>query len=313
MSAERPDHSPGRRKAGRRSTVITVALLTSLSVAGLAGCSQGDGDKNGDLHTKRERSSAQPKAPTIPWNTKPRTLTAVGDSITRGFDACSLMSDCPKVSWSTGTDPSVNSLASRLLRNPSRQATNLARSGAKMDELPAQLDKAADDRPDLVTVMIGGNDACTKTVGEMTPVSEFRADFNRGLRMLREKSPRSQLYVASVPNLKRLWQQGSTSPFGVGVWNLGICQSMLKDAKSTDATATKRRETVHQRVRAYNRALREVCATDDRCRYDNGAVYDYRFTTEELSKWDYFHPSKQGQRKLSALTYRQIVSARAPH
>ena len=45
----------------------------------------------------------------------PESVAAVGDSITRGFDACSVLADCPEASWSTGTDSSVRSLAVRLL------------------------------------------------------------------------------------------------------------------------------------------------------------------------------------------------------
>src|SRR6266545_2213380 len=53
-------------------------------------------------------------ASTVPL---PNTMSSTGDSITRGFDAngSCVLHDCPQLSWSTGTDASVNSQYSRLL------------------------------------------------------------------------------------------------------------------------------------------------------------------------------------------------------
>lgn len=242
------------------------------------------------------------------WDRSPDSVAAVGDSITRGFDACSLLSDCPRVSWATGTDPAIPSLAQRLLGDPEGRAWNLARSGAIMAELPDQMARAARHRPELVTVLIGANDACADSADGMTPVTEFRADFVRAMRTLRAKLPEVQVFVASVPNLKRLWSVGREHPIASRVWRLGICRSMLSDPHSLAPAAVERRQRVHDRVRAYNSVLRQVCARDDRCRYDGGAVHAYRFTTEELSSWDWFHPSKLGQRRLAEIAHRVVTA-----
>lgn len=116
------------------------------------------------------------------------------------------------------------------------------------------------------------------------------------------------MYVASVPDLKRLWSQGRTSALGKQVWKLGICPSMLDDADSLDAAATLRRETVQKRVEEYNTVLKEVCAKDKRCRFDGGAVYAYRFGTAQLSRWDWFHPSVNGQARLAEIAYRTVTA-----
>ncbi|CAM5713828.1 Lipoprotein OS=Streptomyces fumanus OX=67302 GN=GCM10018772_01940 PE=4 SV=1 [Streptomyces fumanus] len=129
-------------------------------------------------------------------------------------------------------------------------------------------------------MLVGANDACRSSVAEMTSVAGFRAGFQRAMRALRAQAPKAQVYVASIPDLKRLWSQGRTNPLGKQVWKLGICPSMLGDADSLDAAATARRETVGKRVADYNEVLREVCAQDLRCRTDGGAVHDYRFGTE---------------------------------
>jgi hypothetical protein len=83
---------------------------------------------------------------------------------------------------------------------------------------------------------------------------------------------------------------------------------MLGDADALDAAATLRRETVQNRVEDYNEVLEEVCAKDRRCRFDGGAVYEYRFGTDELSRWDWFHPSVEGQAELAGIAYRTVTA-----
>ncbi len=144
----------------------------------------------------------------------------------------------------------------------------------------------------------------------MTPVADFRTQFENALSTLRKALPRTQVYVASIPDLKRLWSQGRADPLGKRVWKLGICPTMLGDADSLDAAAVERRETVDRRVRDYNAVLRDVCAKDRRCRTDGGAVHAYRFGTGQLSRWDWFHPSVNGQARLAEIAYRTVTADR---
>jgi lysophospholipase L1-like esterase len=234
----------------------------------------------------------------------------VGDSITRGFDACAVLSDCPEVSWATGSDAQVNSLAVRLLgtSGAAERSWNYAVTGARMADLPAQMAQAASREPDLVTVMVGANDACRSTVSAMTSVAAFRTGFEEAMDTLRESLPKTQVYVSSVPDLKRLWSQGRTNALGKQVWTLGICPSMLGDPDVLTSAATLRRAKVQNRVEAYNKVLEEVCAKDRRCRFDGGAVFDYRFGTAQLSHWDWFHPSRNGQARLAEIAYRTVTA-----
>ncbi|MFI6694229.1 SGNH/GDSL hydrolase family protein [Streptomyces sp. NPDC050433] len=309
----RAERRLGGRRARRRAPYAGLAASCTgllLAVVALAGCSSSDG-ADPDW-TKAKASQAPPPKPV--WDRSPASVAAVGDSITRGFDACGILSDCPEASWATGTDDGVRSLAVRLLGKPgvADRSWNFARSGAAVGELPAQMRKAAVHRPDLVTVMMGANDACKDEVELMTPVKEFRASFEESMRQLRAKAPKTQVYVASVPDLKRLWSEGRDNPLGRQIWKLGICASMLGDSQDMGAEAQARRSTVQARVVAYNKVLKEVCAKDLRCRYDGGAVFDFRFTGEQLSTWDWFHPSKNGQGKLADIAYRNVVAAEPP-
>lgn len=297
--------------AGRRGRIRTLAVWTAaatlVSGAALSGCEAAPG--GGPGVASRPSASPSPR-PTHAWDPSPASVAAVGDSITRGFDACGVLADCPEVSWATGGDARVNSLARRLLGAsalPSR-SWNLARSGARMAELPGQMAAAAAKKPGLVTVLVGANDACRGSTDLMTPVSAFRASFEEAMRGLRAVSPKSQVYVSSVPDLKRLWSTGQGSALGKQVWKLGVCASMLGEADDVGEAAEERREQVYERVVAYNEVLRDVCAKDRLCRYDGGAVFDYRFTSAQLSPWDWFHPSTNGQGRLAEIAYRIVTS-----
>ncbi|MFJ7126731.1 SGNH/GDSL hydrolase family protein [Streptomyces sp. NPDC098101] len=292
----------GRR---RFRTAVATATAALLCAGALAGCSSGTPEKAAPA-----RSTPTPApTPTSSWNASPSSLAAVGDSVTRAFDACSLLSDCPEASWATGTDTAVNSLALRLLgpEKAAGRSWNLARTGARMAELPEQMTAAAARKPELVTVMMGANDACRPTPALMTPVADFRASFTAALARLRAAAPKAQVYVASVPDLKHLWSTGRLGG-AAGVWDLGICGAMLADATNLGPEAERRRTTVAERVDAYNGVLAEVCAKDERCRYDGGAVHRFRFDGAQLSPWDWFHPSRDGQARLAELAYRRITA-----
>ncbi|MGW2639980.1 SGNH/GDSL hydrolase family protein [Streptomyces sp. NPDC001348] len=289
-----------RNRRRRARTALTVVLA---AVLGVAGCDAVGGASPAPKSGKASR-------PVPVWDSSPSSIAAVGDSITRGFDACTVLSDCPEVSWATGTNTRVDSLAVRLLgrAGAAERSWNYAVTGARMTDLPGQMAQAVTRKPQLVTVMAGANDACRTTTSAMTSVAGFRASFEKAMGTLREALPRTQVYVASVPNLKRLWSEGRTSPLGKQVWKLGICPSMLGDADDLTSAATLRRDTVQERVRAYNKVLEEVCAKDERCRFDGNAVFDYRFGTGQLSRWDWFHPSTDGQARLAAIAYRTVTA-----
>ncbi|MGW3289577.1 SGNH/GDSL hydrolase family protein [Streptomyces sp. NPDC001002] len=296
------------RKPSHRSRTVLAAVTAT--VLGVAGCDAAGGNSPAPDGTKAQK--AKP-SPTPAWDVSPGSVAAVGDSITRGFDACSVLADCPEVSWATGDSEQVDSLAVRLLgrAKAAERSWNYAVTGARMADLSGQMAQAAVKKPQLVTVMAGANDACRSSASEMTSVADFRTGFEDALGTLRTRLPKTQVYVASVPNLKRLWSQGRTNPMGKQVWKLGLCPSMLADADALDSAATLRRDTVQKRVEDYNRVLKEVCAKDERCRFDGGAVYDYRFGTDQLSHWDWFHPSVNGQARLAEMAYRAVVAKEA--
>lgn len=233
----------------------------------------------------------------------PLVMAATGDSITQaaGADGVSA-ADQPARSWSTGTD--VQSHFARIgVAAPTAQTFNDARSGAAMRSLASQMATVNTRGATYVTVLMGGNDACTPTEGSMTPVAEFAGQFQSAMDTLVAGSPTARVFVASVPDPYRLWEIFHADPNAVAVWTTyGICQSMLANPQSLDQADVDRRARVRQRVIDYNAELQRVCALYLRCRFDGNAVFNTPFDPADVTA-DYFHPSTQGQNRLASVTW----------
>lgn len=246
------------------------------------------------------RRGARPPVPL------PRSMAALGDSITRGFDACDLFADCPNVSWSTGGQAGLASQY-RLLAGRQPQLTgrahNDARTGARAVDLEGQARQAVAQGVDYVTIMVGANDVCQPSEADMTPVAVFSAQIERALAVLRAGLPHAHVFVASIPNLFHLWQAGHDDSSAGFIWSLGlVCKSMLGDPTSLDPAATARRARVLQREVQDNAALRAACERRPACRFDGGAVFNAPISLDQLSRWDFFHPNAKGQAALAAIT-----------
>ena len=266
------------------SRAISFALLIAILLAGLVPTSVA--------------------ATTLPV---PDTMVAVGDSITQAAStAGGLGADAPQNSWSTGTSATVNSHYLRLLAAGapvSGRNFNFSVSGAKMAGLPAQMANAASVQPDYLTVLMGGNDLCTATVGQMTTVADYGSQFQTAMVTLSTASPSTNVLVVSVPDVYQLWNLFKSNFWARFIWaSASICQSLLANPGSTQAADVQRRAAVRQRNIDYNAQLAAVCARFDRCRFDGNASFNTAFTTGDVSG-DYFHPSTQGQAKLASVSW----------
>ncbi|RKS84306.1 lysophospholipase L1-like esterase [Motilibacter peucedani] len=293
---------------GHRSLVTGLALASALLASA---CSSGSPAASPRPPATSAPASPAATAPATPSSKaaegRPIVMAALGDSITQGFDACAPLSDCPEVSWATGSSADVRSLATRIGEaRPVSGAYDDARSGALVADLPRQAQLAVSQRADAVTVLVGANDACRSSVGAMTPVSQFASAYGAALATISEGRPQARVFVASIPDLERLWRVGSTVPAAVQVWSgFPICPTMLADPTSVTAADQARRAAVRARVVAYNAVLRAGCAKTPHCRYDGGAVFAQPITAADLSSVDYFHPSVLGQARLAEVTWQR--------
>lgn len=250
----------------------------------------------------------RPEPSTPPRSGLPDSMTALGDSVTTAFGSCLVLASCQRNSWSTGDGRRVESLYRRLVTaNPalSGKARNLAAPGARAASLPAQATTAVRADVDYLTVLIGANDACRGGIDAMTPVTAFRADLDRALKVIKDKRPRARLLVLSVPDLNRLWEVGHTDDRAVRAWRRGICPALLANATSNAPADVARRAAFAERVDAYNDQLEAACRRyGSRCRYDGGAAHRVRFSLDMVNPLDYFHPNVAGQNRLAEVAWK---------
>ncbi|MFD0473706.1 GDSL-type esterase/lipase family protein [Nonomuraea thailandensis] len=203
----------------------------------------------------------------------PGVMAALGDSISTGFNACGWYVSCTARSWSTGDSGEVSSHYSRLTELSGtlhKHNLTFAAPGATSADLLGQMRKAIAAKADYVTILIGAQDACTRTEQSMTPVATYRQRLDAALAELRSGMPGARVLFASVPDVRRLWQVGKGNALARTFWGTGrICQSMLAAPTSTRRADDQRRARVRARVQAYNRAAAGACAAYGRnCRTD---------------------------------------------
>jgi lysophospholipase L1-like esterase len=235
----------------------------------------------------------------------PNSMAALGDSITRAYDVCCSYGDHPGQSWSTGGAwyDGISSHYERIRRRNSAisgRAHNSAVTGAKMSAAPAQARAAAAQHVDYVTVLLGANDLCTSSPSTMTPTDTFKSQFSQAMAILKEQLPQARIFVSSIPDIYQLWKVLHTNRVARTVWaTAGICPSMLGPTR----TETQRQQVVAREV-AFNQILAEGCHQyGDRCRWDGGATYNYKFSTSQVSVLDFFHPDLDGQAALASVTW----------
>lgn len=285
----------------------------------LTGCTSGRGAAPATTHaTGAPTASAPASAPSPSPTTAPSitrgvsTLGVLGDSISLGVNACEQPGECPAASWAMGTEPSVDSVATRIERQTGRRPSiaNGAVSGGTVSTLLQSVHAVVAARPQLVMILIGANDACRPSVEAMTSASAFRRDYGQVLDTVLGALPSAHVLALSVPDLYQLWQAGDTSPAASSTWSeFDICGSLLSGSGATDAASDQRREAVRERVVDYNQSIAQLCSARNRCISDGGAIYAQSFTTAELSELDYFHPSIAGQRKIAELAWRALQRA----
>lgn len=283
-----------------RTLAIGVALATvsALAPAGIA--------------------SAETPAPETPSAATPShlSLLSLGDSTTRGFAACGKIDDCIDVSWSTGSNPAVNSFAQRLeksLPGTTVDTANYAHSGSPMGEVPSRIQdaKAAGVQPDVITLLVGGNDLCNPAIPvasdgyTMTPVSDFRSSAQAAIGAIRNTWPSAKIELASLPNNASQWK--SERLVVTNGWN-GFCRTTrgvsASGAPLSAPAAAASVAAAAERLEDYNTVLEQTCsAAGPLCHWDGGALTRLDFTQDLLSTVDHFHPNIAGQAAIAEVEW----------
>lgn len=301
---------------------VPLVVLGSIAI----GCGSGDDGAEPDpapadeivSRPPAEAPPADPASPAPPAADPPpaelhvTALANLGDSISQGFDAddsepldlnlatskpSSVFKDAPTLSWVQGSDARVKSVAAHYRAlDPKLVVTPFSHSGAEMTTTGAQPNfqdqakalVAAGAKPDLVYVLLGGNDVChrpksTTADGAATlyTVDQWRAGVARGLDVLAASLPAgATVRMVSMPRVDLLYDiakdravrvratidtpagpvSGITTRYCHELWDItaaagnGICKIV------TTETSAARRAAIGRRIDAYNDATAEEVA-----------------------------------------------------
>lgn len=272
-----------------------AALLVALPLAGAA--------LGAGLLAAAPSASVDGEAPPAqgPGEAGPLVYAALGDSITAAAGARGL-GESRASSWATGSNATdgVLSIAERLAASggPVR-AENLAKSGARAGDLERQARVAALAGADLVTVLVGANDACAR--GDLDEPA-FRRAISRALDAL----PRdAAVVVLAVPDVAHLASLRASDAGAFAQWTaFRVCPAIL----APDLSPAARLEAA-SRVATLNGILAEEAARA-------GATFARDTGTSgwglaEVSTWDFFHPSLRGQARLADAAWPAVERALA--
>jgi lysophospholipase L1-like esterase len=236
--------------------------------------------------------------------------SVLGDSISTGYDANgSLLSFGmqPYYSYGVGWNTTVFSIWKRLeaIYGPNSVTPHLmAVPGDTASDLVWQSLYAVQNHSGLVSLLIGGNDACSSTNSNPTPtpVWNFSQSLNRTFTILRDNLPPST--VITLGNVVNVSQLGSLFAGNLQA-ELVYSQTcpILNDVIGGNTTAANQ---LSYMISAYNKVEEQIDKVYNVIPWD---INSFAFTSNDVNTLDYFHPSVTGQGLLASMWWSQLPYA----
>lgn len=266
-----------------------------------------------------------------PPQLKPKRLSSVGDSITEAinaeeFNPFIIITPNHWASWANGYwgfwewlfgRTNVNSHNQRISRNFGswgRKNFMQALSGADSFDIPGQTAQSVSNAANYVTLFMGHNDVCQGSFASIPSDAQFEANVRAGLNNLKNGLPNgATIYVQAIVDIYKLWLLGDQlTSFGIidcriiwatSLFNIFPCATMLSPLNSeADRQFTRSRNIAFNTI--LENLVNEFNATDNNHYYDfTDVTFNTQFTSNQVSPFDCFHPSAQGQKDLSASTW----------
>ena len=258
----------------------------------------------------------------------PKRLSPVGDSITEAinaeeFNPFVFITPNNWASWANGYRgfwewllgrTNVNSHNQRIssaFGSRNRKNYMEAVSGADSTDIGPQMSQSVNHAADYVTLFMGHNDVCGDDFSDIPTDAEFEANVRAGFDQLKAGLPNgATVYTLAIVDIYKLWQLGPQLSGALGIsceviWAttlFGIfpCGTMLNPLNSEAD-----RQHTRSRTIAINEILGELVAeydaTDPNHYWEwTDLTFQTDFVPSEVSPFDCFHPSAQGQKRLSA-------------
>ena len=277
-----------------------------------------------------------------------RRVEGAGDSIMRGYNAtcktntglfdflCYGGGDQPENSFLDGSSAAVTSIVDRYIQLDAQFTGGKAASasGSEMTDAAknnfatqASAIVSAATQPTRVFVELGGNDICNRaTVNNLYTDAVWETAVRAGLETLVTGLPDgSTVMLVSVPRVQDLRAAGvakQTSSGGtVNCQNFWASYNVCRIATADGSDLATRLSAIDAKQRAYNEKL-VALAGEYKTRAittgvevvaefnptTNASVGSYSFQATDINGGDCFHPSIQGQNKLS-----EIIWGRNPY
>ena len=229
-------------------------------------------------------------------------MGALGDSVSTGFNSKNWGNNLD-LSWATGgrESNSVNSHYRRLARVLEEPVAgiNVAKAGSIAKDLQEQIDKLLEETQILsyVTVQIGANDVCHWNEDYQTNLDKFENHMNDAMDRLITTNPDLKVLMVAIPNMYHLHKIGSENQCQ-WKWDLfGMCSNLLSSDRSNEE-----RQAFQIRVDLANRTLKDIANRYENIKFDP-SLGNYKFSQDEISRKDCFHPSASGQELIAKMTW----------
>lgn len=220
----------------------------------------------------------------FPWQKDKFFYAALGDSGTTAFNADEGWNN-KEYSWATGTK--IKSHAERLRKMfDDVKVINMAIPGVDSFDLPRQAEQASRVPLDYVTILIGANDFCEKTLNQ----EAFAVNIEKSIAIIKGKSPGAKILLSSLPNIPKVRAVAETMECK-GIWPEAMKHCDVSDTAWFIENWGK-----------MNKKLEQIAMKTDGVKY-SPALANREITAEGISTVDCFHPSVAGQEAIAEMTW----------
>ena len=341
------DATRGRRGTAIAVTLLAVVLLGALFVAGtgIFGTAQPsptfhsaqpahaspttstDATESGAVVSASPATPVPIPSPTAAPTTPalPALLGAIGDSYSQAWSVSpDYLYDHPQFSWVVGTDENdgVTSLLERFRAlGGSPAVADAATSGKKMNDALRQANlvvaaakKLAAGQTAYVTFELGTNDICASP-DFVTDPAVFATQLQSAVGALRAGLPAgSRILMLPVPDFPHFRDITQASAAARAL--LALPENLNRCAPYEGTSSPSALVSANDYLFQYDADLKAACDDIDAnegatgalyCTYNAALLADSDFTIDDLSTFDYFHPSLSGQAKMAEDAWRAGV------
>ena len=223
--------------------------------------------------------------------TKILRMAVFGNSISQGANAINMGANT-QINWASGNE--INSHAVKLEKEYDVNVIvkNVAEIGAPSHRLRHQLKELKLFIPDYATIEIGSNDLCRKIFNDDNIVKYVK----RTIDALIHKNPNIKIVIAPIPKITSIYSSAPFTAKCILWWNIS-CPDLLGSFLSDNDRLLRQ-----LKIDGINYSLLKLAEMYPEV-YFNPELGYKDILRESISTLDCFHPSIEGQQKISDYTY----------